>query len=610
MNLENIKRNISREISQMINTIDPAFELDTCLNLYFKVLNCHISIPIKDDLDGLENSILKTLVLNYDEQKTDFDSIGNFCKNFEQFVKKVYYIIEQTEFIEDINKLDRQKLHPLLTVLSKLNKVKPYYLDENNNEVFDFELAEIIEGKPKRKKDSDNGDIIYKKLYPTSITFDKYSDMNDSALNLKYQNTFNLYLIKSVLLKNEQSHQAPLRSKIENLVNLNTTLITELWIVNFFKKELNFAIKKENYKKRDWADYIDIEINRLSKIKSKFVSLSLKKLDAKSNNLESGLIEDLLEENKFRMRILGHGGSGKTSTLEYLVFKDAENWQKNVIGAKLPVILYLASVKSNETIVESIAKKLNTSIEDVEEILETNEINIYLDGANEIVEYRESKKQKLQEISNLIDDHPLLSIVITDRFEFDSYQNNMFNVPTYMIQKLDKVQVEEFVIKYCANSSDQAALVLKVLETKNNIIELLQKPLILTRAIEIIKIENNLPEKEGQIIEKFIDILLKREKDEKKDPLLNVKNIKLILSYAANEIYQKNKTNAAIHEDRFNKLLIDASEKFGLERSNAGYVSRIGYELEILLKIDDLIQFYHQSYFDFFCSCYLIYEIR
>ena len=149
------------------------------------------------------------------------------------------------------------------------------------------------------------------------------------------------------------------------------------------------------------------------------------------------------------------------------------------------------------------------------------------------------------------------------------------------------------------------------LKSKKGIQELLLRPLVLTRAIEIIKIDNDLPEKEGQIIEKFLDTLLRREKDEKKDPLLNITHFKLLLSYAANYIWVSNdKSNIPIHEFSFNKLLIRAADEYGLEKSNAGYVTRIGYELEILSKNDEYIQFYHQSYMEFFVKHHLKYELR
>jgi hypothetical protein len=220
-----------------------------------------------------------------------------------------------------------------------------------------------------------------------------------------------------------------------------------------------------------------------------------------------------------------------------------------------------------------------------------------------------SKKLKLQEIDSFVENYPNLSFIITDRYEFDEYQNNMFNIPTFLIQKLNSNQIKEFVEKYC-NSLEQSTHVLKILSSKTNIQELLLRPLVLTRAIEIIKVDNDLPEKEGQIIEKFIDGLLRREKDEKKDPLLNVRDFKLLLAYVANEIWEQHKSNVPLNEYAFNKLLLKASNYFGLETFNAGYISRIGYELEILSKNEDKIQFFHQSYIEFFCKHYLKYDIK
>ena len=610
MDWDLLKKEITRDIGSIINTIDPAFDIETCLSIYSKVLNFRITLQIKNDLDGLEKTIEETLYQNSIEGVGNEISIGTFCKNFEPFVKKVYYILEENNFITTSHRLDHSKLQALGPFLEKLNKVRPIYLDEKNNEVYDTELASYKNNEPQYKINTQTGSRMYKKLYPSDISFDDYSDINDIRIDSKHQNAFLPYLIKAVILKNEQSHQAPQRSRVDNLINLNSTLIAELWIINFFKKELSAAIKKDGYRRKDFDGYINAEISRLKRQTSKFVSLNLKQLSNQLDNGDSGFIEDLLPLNANRMRILGNGGSGKTTTLEFLVYKDSLKWIENPTSSKIPVVITLANLSSAETVLDSIAKKLNVGIEDVEELLETNELNIYLDGLNEIVENRESKKQKLQEIASLIEDYPQLAIIITDRFEFDRYQNGMFNISTYTIQKLDRTQINEFVEKYCDYSSELSEKVLDVIKSKSNINELLLRPLILTRAIEIIKVENDLPEKEGEIIEKFIDILLRREKDEKKDPLLNINTFKLLLSYSASEMYNRYKTNASIHEFTFNKLLVDGAEKFGLEKFNAGFVSRISYELEILLKADDSFQFYHQSYFEFFCANFLKYEIR
>ena len=610
MNWELIKKGALKEIESVINTIDPAIDVEYCLNLYSKILKFKILIPTKNDLDGLEKTIYDALSEVFIEGQINDSSVGLFCKNLEQFIKKIYYILEEGEFVQRENILDHSKLLPLTPYLSALNKIIPIYLDSNEKDVLDYEFAHKIDGQPRYKINPQTDSVLYQRLYSSSFSFDKYNSIDDTELNSKYQNNFLLYFIKAVILKNEQSHQVPERSKLANVTNFNTTLISQLWIINFFKKELSYTIKKESNKNHDFDEYILSEIERLKKQSSKFVSLNLKELTNQTEKGKIGFIEDLLNDNLLRIRILGQGGSGKTTTLEYLFYQDAINWVENSVINKLPVLISLGNLTTNETILESIAKKTHTQIDYINELLETDELKLYLDGINEIVENRESKKLKLQEIASLLEEYPKLNLIITDRYEFDSYQNNMFNVPTFLIQKINKDQIEEFVIKFCNNNRDQSEQVMLVLKSKTNIQEILLRPLVLTRAIEIIKNENDLPEKEGQIIEKFLDMLLKREKDEKKDPLLNVNNFKLLLSYAASEIYYKHKSNAPVHEFAFNKLLIAAAEKFGLEKFNAGYISRIGYELEILSKDDDLIQFYHQSYLEFFCSHYLKYEFR
>lgn len=610
INWDLIKKGISKEIKSIINTIDPAFDVDNCLNLYFKVLKFKISIPTKNDLDGLEKTVHETLSKFFVDGQINDNSVGLFCKNFEQFIKQIYYILEQGNFVNRDNILDHSKLQALTPYLAVLNRIRPIYLDKNNKEVFEIELAEQEDGNPKYKINIENGSKSYKRLYPSCLNFDGYTDVNDNVLNEKYQNNFLLYFIKAIILKNEQSHQVPERSRLANVTNFNSTLIAELWIVNFFKKEIACAIKIDSYKNRDFEEYVNTELDKFKKQSNKFVSLNLKELSNQSEVGRSGLIEDLLCENLSRIRILGQGGSGKTTTLEYLFCKDALNWINDPSNSKLPVLISLGNLKQNETVIESIAKKINVEIDYVEELLETNDIKIYLDGINEIVSNRESKKNKLLEISSFLEDYPKLSLIISDRYEFDSYQSNMFSVPTFIIQKLSKNQIEEFVSNYCNHSQELSKHVMDILLSKKGIQEILLRPLVLTRAIEIIKIDNDLPETEGQIIEKFLDILLRREKDEKKDPLLNVNNFKLLLAFAANEIWHEHKTNAPVHEFAFNKMLVNAVQKYGLEASNAGYISRIGYELEILSKNDDLIQFYHQSYMEFFCKHYIKYEYR
>jgi len=77
-----IKKNLIKEIKSTVNTIDPAFNVEESVDLYLKTLKYSITIPHKDDLEGLENIVMDTLNQCFVENKINEISIGAFCKNF------------------------------------------------------------------------------------------------------------------------------------------------------------------------------------------------------------------------------------------------------------------------------------------------------------------------------------------------------------------------------------------------------------------------------------------------------------------------------------------------------------------------------------------------
>lgn len=600
---EKVKETIINNISGTINTIEPTFDINENLDLFKKVINYKISLNHKENLDRLKETIVETLSVIYIERKMCTDSFDKFCQNFEPIIKQLYFILEEGEKINYENKLaystKRFALNPYLNGIN--NITRPKYIDSKNNIVDDVLLADQIDGEPKIKINKSSKEPEVFRLYPKSISFDKFESVNDPNLNTKYANSFNLYIIKAVLLKNSQSHGTPNTT----ISDFHSSLIAILHTINFFKKELKECFRTHELQNNNYSEHIEIDINRLKKQKSEYVSLYVEEMSMDINT-SKGLIESLIEKNITRFRILGHGGSGKTTTIEYLYYQDCCNYIK-AVSSKLPIYIHLGNIKSNETIKDFILKKINITNEKYNELIISNQLKIYLDGINEIIESRESKREKLLEISSIIDDNPKLDIIITDRYDFDQEQNNPFNIPNFQIQPLNEEQIIEFVTKAC-ESEDVINDVKLKLDAKPNIERLLSKPLLLTRAIEIVKVEKELPENETKLIEKFIDILLNREKNDKKDPLLKTREFKWLYSYVADFIWTTNRSNSFIPINTFNKKLVEASKHFGLETSNAGYVIRIGYELQILRKVDEEVQFFHQNYIEYFLNLYNKYQ--
>lgn len=605
-----LKKTIKKTLENTISTIDPAFNLDDAIDTYIKVLDYEMTIPRIDELDGLMNSkipILTRALVNRDYSEESSALIGVFNQRFESFIKKLYFTLEEFGEISNENRVDLSKPNAISPFLTSLNKSNPYYLDIDNNPTIKRKEAKIDKFQNPVLKLS-NGQNQYLRLYSTSISFTQYIDPYSYDLSAEYLGKFEYHFLRSYILRNKECHSSPLVNIVDLMNNLQSTLITELWFVHFFKEKLNFGILQSHGEKMDFDQYIDKESSRLKDQFEKFVPLSLR-LYSNQNNNEPTTIEDLINTQNFRLRILGEGGSGKTTTLESIVYKKCIEWKENKTE-KIPVLLFLANLKKDESIIDSIANKISVQKEIVQELIKGNKIILLLDGINEIVKDRESKKERLKEIAVIIEENKLLEIIVTDRYEFDSYQNDPFKIPSYGLEKLNDIQIKGFVEKYCLNTEHSPDRVYEILISKPNIKLLLTRPLLLSRCIEIIKFDNELPEKEGRIIEKFIDLMLKREKDEKMDPLLNITNFKLLLSFVANSIFVENKTNTPINEFKCLKLINEGAEKLGLEKFNAGYTLRIGFELEILSKKDELIQFYHQTYFEYFVKHFTLYELN
>ncbi|MBM3454022.1 MAG: hypothetical protein FJX80_02620 [Bacteroidetes bacterium] len=595
---------IKSEIIDLFVDKDPAifdFDLSKCLDLYFKIINYKLKDQSTEDLRNLYSSMAKSLEEIFENSSITQELTDKLCKNYEGFIKKIYFILLENNKIKTDIQVEKSK-HAVMVYLASLNKINKHSNDSNNEDINNPNLTVRVEKKQNTELSETTNAENHKRLYPNSLSFGKYKYFHE--IEPKYINTKYEYLIKAYILKNEQSHENPLKSMKDRLMSTEFTIGASLIIIDFLNLDLSEILEENIRYTKNFMQYIENEKKRYANNSEKFVPLSFTQIDLLKEKIESGFVEEIILKTDCRLRILGEGGSGKTTTLQNLIYKDCINWIENRDSAKIPVLIILSNISANETIIHYISKKLTINTEYVEELMELNELTLYIDGLNEIAG-NNSRSNKILEIKSILSRFPIINLIITDRYEFDSYQNNVFNLPTFIVEKLNTNQQIEFVNKYCATSDIHHSNVLQTLKNKTNIHDLLLKPLILARSIEIIRVENDLPELESEIIERFIDIMLRREKDEKNDTLLNINNFKNLLCKTANQIFKQYSSNRSIRETEFNQILVDSCNQLGIEQYYASHTLKLGFELEILLKNGDMVNFYHESYFNFFCSLYL-----
>lgn len=603
-NFEKIKENIKIEIEKEIHHIDSTIDINRCLDFFNQIIRFEYSEKTIYDLQGLSTKIEKTFSEVFIEKKYDNNILFDYCKTFEPFIKMLYHVLNEGNYILIEKKVDPNSLSAIGPYISAIDKVKQKYKDKQNKDV-EEEFAynnqiSIIDGYNQYFAYSEKISLNKFDEYSEKEIFDYVSSNNKSI--------YLTYFILSYKYKNISSHQEPNLSITEANHRFRNTIICQLHLIHFFRRELSKSISLINFKKEDFDSYLNGIESKFNAKRAKYISLNLLEIRNDSNEPKVGLIEDILF-NFSRIRILAQAGCGKTTTLEYLCYINALKFKEGKIKS-FPVLVYLSNISKGQTLINLIASQINRSEEITKKLLEENRLQLFLDGLNEINTGFDDRKKKISDINEILNIYPSLSVIITDRFEFDSQQNNYFlELSTFEIVKLNDEQINSFINKYAINN-DKKETAKEIIASKKNLSHLFEKPLFLSRALEIINDKNYLPDGEGQIIGQFIDVILLREKNEKADPLMNIKDFNYIFSFLANKIYTENNSiNVPIHEIKVSKFLKEAADFFNIEHVQntgyPGYLKRIGFELEIIVLNEDKVKFFHDNYFEYFHSKFM-----
>lgn len=626
------------------------------------------------NLDSTEKLDMKWNFLEEYLIDNDDKNYNNFCLSFEFFVKHLFYFLTLNSQFHEGNKafLSNDKKPTLSHFLSQLNKMPTqnsekklhsvdtfdcYNLGKDLIETLEKELEQIglnqlsedkifeirhnhkneikekqleIEKKEKNISSEINCGISEEKLSKLKSRLnkskeelrvlidtkpvDKYCDDQRSekkekidVLRTRYsESNIDGCLIDSVFLKNKASHQSEDLRKSDIVHNVGTILTSEIYLIYFFKSELEHCFRLMSTHSELAQDYVINKLEELSEEQNRYVPLLLKNINEKDAREE--FISDIFKNHK-QFQIVGQGGNGKTTSLKNLFFRCLEDFN-NKKTEILPIFLELSKINKESTISSELAEIVKLEENKIDEMLINNQLLLFLDGLNEI--HSPSDRERIMREVEELDSKT--KIIISFRQDHDPQIPNYFSFPIFLIQELKENQYEDFVGKYCGENKEMAEHVLKIIEKQpENLKQLFKKPLLLSRAIEVYKDKNlKLPQTENEIISAFIDKLLTREKEEKKDPILDIYFFKLILNGVAAEINKKyGLLNIPVPKFFFITQINNCARDLGIGIGGEGnmssnYIFRICYELEIITsENDDDVKFFHQSYLAFFNSEYI-----
>lgn len=557
-------RNQIKKETQRVFRNERNFDVEDTINLFEKILLFPLN---RSDLklDGLENRVPNALEKILIEGQKKVDSMAYFPEfaKIEPFLRKILFLINP------------QKLNELITNKAGLGAF-----------------------------------INTLRLNPNRIDFE-----NDRIENLIGSANFGEHLFRTYNLRNIESHQCENWTSRELYENIESVLVIYLYVTNKYTSQLKPKIEsiqietepdfkhylenvKDNFKSRI-GRFIHIKGHEDLKLSHSFVIERIANQDIERAE-RKGTVNDLRKNHvsEKRMLIWGDAGTGKSTTLEYLAYADAEEKLRNTYS-NLPIYIPLGLLTDkNISLKQSIFNKINIDNANGEIMLKKGKINLFLDALNEIPkdDNNQLKTLRLREIQNLLSDYKDTFIIISNR----PHDENIFpNVPVFQLQKMDREQIELFLKRNTEGNKSISKMILDEIKTDDRLEKIIKTPLMLSRLIEIVKSKGEIPKSEGEIIEKFIFSLYQREKEEKKDANFDIKKIHRLLRYLGYESLEKKETNSGMPEDEVLNFFVECKTKYGFNIDTI-YVLDISTQLGILEKRDDMYTFAHQAYQDYF----------
>ncbi len=466
-------------------------------------------------------------------------------------------------------------------------------------EVLMKKVIEILEGNLDNVNSANDGNIYLKEL--------------SSHLNLSDCNCFKNV---TIYIRNEQTHNSPKLPYHEYYQDLKDIILSYFLVVSCQYQKLYNKVFSEHifteYLKSVIEDYntqqavfVDLEVKEYIEIFGKEVQAKNAQQKARQDTILN-LTKTIPEK---QMMLLGQAGMGKTTSLLFLAKEDAQKILNNNKNVLLPVYITLASfTNSNDTILKKIAKRLERNEELIENYLNEGKITLFLDGFNEILE--QFQHQIIRIIQGFIDDFPNTKIIIASRpvayEEIDFKKSGKTPsqhrdvIPAFLLLELKDNLIKDFIKK---NYKGDTEALFKEINSKPNLMSVLNNPLYLAEFISIYQDGNQMPSSTTVITERFINKKYKREK-ELIDTTFNQKEFANVMGEYTQHISVDDDfgmSNPQVPYKKVKEILekIIQEKKYNINSDNF-LKNAISLNLLVKNKQENTYYFAHQSYQDFF----------
>lgn len=427
------------------------------------------------------------------------------------------------------------------------------------------------------------------------------------------ENHYIEHLCRAYHLRNKESHHCEDFNMVELAHNIQSVLVVYLYstIVNYKQLIKRIDIIGLN-------SYLEDEIDLFKQLQKTHIDINgvetFKEIDLFANeiidideSLENQLprrgtidsLRNVIPEKQ--MIILGEVGMGKSTTIQYLHYRDAEACLADNSKA-IPVYIELKNLIRDINLLDKIITKLGFKQELTIEFLKKGRFIIFLDGLNEIG--KDIKTDIFKQIDSLTTDYPLNKIILTSRPL--SYQREFDNltikrqIPVFLLQTMQDSQIEEFLDK---NGKDVKELILKEINGNPKLKEMIVTPLILSMLINVVRKTQKIPSNKVLIVKSFMLNILNREKRVEE---IDVELYHILLCNLAFKSRQLSGANSGMSQNLYViPLLKELTDTLGVQSLNIWDFLKKTRDLHILTKEKEQYSFTHELYQEYYAAEYL-----
>lgn len=557
--------NIDKLREEIISELKTAYaenDLDTLVDLLVKVI---VSPIDRKELSGIEDRQYAALEKIFDEDSPLSEvrlCLANVFK-IEPTLKKILFIADNNAYDEVQNER-----------LGLANVIKKLGMNPNN-----------------KKLDANPSSFIGDRDYMEHIS-------------------------RAYSLRNSEAHLYENWNRRDIFLNLDSVLITWLRAIKINKK--NILTHLESYvvlSEYAIMDYLKVLVEEFKDRMKRFIHLrgeenleliggiaieQANEEDFDNGRLRKGTVDNLRRHfvPERRMILWGEAGIGKSTTLEYLAYTDAQARIKDK-EACIPILFLLGlMLDGNYSIKQYICDKLKVDMKECDKLLSVGKINLFLDGLNEIPTggvVSSLKTIRMREIRQLMKSYPKTFVIITNRPQ-DS--RDFDNIPVFNLQKLNDEEIKLFLERNVSDGPSKKSI-MNTLSSDKNFRKIIRTPLILSRLIATVQYTKKIPRSEGEIIGQFLRCLFEREKNEKLDERLDIQKMTYLLRGIAFESLENKESNSGMTEAEIISYCSKTMKSYRFEY-DALYAINMMLQLGILEKRENVYVFSHQAYQDYY----------